>query len=70
MSFAEIQQEALTLSEQERAALAATLLDTLPAPGADLSDEEAEQRDRDLETGRVEAISQEEFVRRVKKERR
>jgi hypothetical protein len=52
MSFSEVQKEALALSEKERASLAATLLDTLPAPGTDISDEEVLLRDADLESGR------------------
>jgi hypothetical protein len=69
MKLAEIEQEALALSEQDRASLAAKLLDTLPPPGTDVSDEEVEQRERELESGQVAAISHEEFVRRVEQER-
>ena len=65
MKLAEIEQEALALSEQERASLAVKLLDTLPPPGTDVSDEEIERRERELESGQVEPISHEEFVRRV-----
>lgn len=70
MSFSEVQQEALALSEKERASLAAALLDTLPAPSTEVSDEEALQRDADLESGRVAEVSHDEFVRRVRDERR
>ena len=69
MSFAEIEQQARTLSSRERAALVKKLLDTLPSPDADISDEEAAQRDRDLEEWRVETSSHEEFIRRVERER-
>ena len=69
MEFAEIQREALTLSDHDRASLAAILLDTLPPPGMDISDEEVERREEDLESGRVTAISHEEFVRGVRQER-
>jgi hypothetical protein len=69
MSFSEVQKEALALSEKERASLAATLLDTLPAPGTDISDEEVLLRDADLESGKVREISHDEFVRRVQRER-
>lgn len=51
----------LALPVRERASLAAKLLDTLPPPGMDISDEEVEQRERDLETGQVAAISHEDF---------
>ena len=47
----------------------AALLDTLPAPGTDVSDEEVARRERELESCAVVAISHEEFVRRVTKAR-
>jgi putative addiction module component (TIGR02574 family) len=70
MKLTEIEQEALALSESERASLAAKLLDTLPPPGTDISDEEVERREREMDSGEVTPILQEEFVRRVQKERR
>ena len=70
MNLAEIEQEALALPERERASLAAKLLDTLPPPGTDVSDEEVERRELELESGQATAISHEEFVRRVEQERR
>ena len=69
MKLADIEQEALTLSDRDRASLAAKLLDTLPPPGTDVSDEEVEQRERELESGQVVGILHDEFVRRVQKER-
>ena len=69
MSLAEVQKEALALSENERARLAASLLETLP-PEVEISDDEVLQRDADLDSGRAEEISHEEFVRRVEHERR
>jgi hypothetical protein len=69
MKLAEIEQEALALPECERAALASKLLNTLPPPGTDVSDEEIQMRERELESGQVAAISHEEFVRRVQLER-
>ncbi|HTE90139.1 MAG TPA: addiction module protein [Terriglobales bacterium] len=69
MKLEEIEQEALGLPERERASLAAKLLDTLPPPGTDASDDEVERRERELESGQVIAISHEEFVRRVQQER-
>ena len=65
----EIEQEALALSERDRATLAAKLLDTLPPPGTEVSDEEVEQREREMESGHVTAISHQEFVRRVQGQR-
>jgi len=70
MRLAEIEQEALALSDKERASLAAKLLDTLPPPGTDISDEEVERRERELDTGDVTPMLREEFVRRVQAERR
>ena len=69
MKLAQIELEALALSERERASLAAKLLDTLPPPGTDVSDEEVERRERELESGQTSAILHEEFVRRVQQER-
>ena len=69
MSLAEVEKQALALNESERARLAASLLETLP-PEVELSDEEVLQRDADLDSGRAEEISHEEFVRRVEQERR
>ena len=69
MKLAEIEQEALALPERERAALAVKLLNTLPPPGTDVSDEVVGERERELESGQVEAISHEEFVRRVQQDR-
>jgi putative addiction module component (TIGR02574 family) len=69
MKLAEIEQEVLALPERERATLAARLLDTLPPPGTDVSDAEVEQREQELESGHVAAISHEEFVLRVQQQR-
>jgi hypothetical protein len=68
MSLAEIQKEALALSEKERVHLAVSLLETIPTD-EEISDEEVLQRDSDLLSGRVEEISHDEFMRRVEKER-
>jgi putative addiction module component (TIGR02574 family) len=70
MKVAEIEQEALALPDRERASLAAKLIGTLPFPGAEVSDEEVERREQDLESGRVAAISHEEFVRQIEHQRR
>ena len=69
MNLAEIEQKALALTERERASLAAKLLDTLPAMESEVSDEEVDRRERQLESGQVATISHEEFVRRVEQER-
>ena len=69
VKLAEIELEALALPEQQRASLAAKLLDTLPPPGTDITDDEVQRREAELESGQVAAISHEEFVRRVQIER-
>jgi hypothetical protein len=69
MKLAEIEQQALALTDSERASLAAKLLDTLPPSGTDVSDGEIEQREMELESGQVVAISHEEFVRRIQHQR-
>ena len=68
VSLAEVEKQALALDEKDRIHLAATLLETLP-PEVELSDAEVLQRDADLDSGRAEEISHEEFVRRVERER-
>ena len=69
MKLVDIEQEALALPERERASLAARLLDTLPPPGTEVTDEEVALRDREIETGQVVAISHEQFVRGVEAQR-
>jgi len=69
MKLGEIEQEALALPDRDRASLAAKLLDTLPSPASYVSDEEVEQREREMDSGRVMAISHQEFVRRVQEQR-
>lgn len=69
MSLKEIEREALALSEGDRTALVAALLDTLPDAGSDVCDEEVLKRERELDSGAVEPLSHEEFVRRVQSER-
>jgi hypothetical protein len=69
MSLAELRKQALDLPENERALLAASLLETLPPIETEVSDEQALQRDADLDSGLATEISHEEFARRVKSER-
>ncbi|MGD1084208.1 MAG: addiction module protein [Verrucomicrobiota bacterium] len=69
MKIEEIEQEALALPDRDRASLVAKLLDTLPPPETDVSDEEVDQREREMESGQVTAISHQEFVRRVQEQR-
>jgi hypothetical protein len=63
MKLQDIEQEALGLREGERAELVLSLMRTLAAPAADVTDEEVFRRDEELETGSVEPMLHEEFVR-------
>lgn len=65
MKLQEIEREALALGESDRAALILSLMETLPAPGSDVGDDEALRRDEEIESGKVTPISHEEFVRRI-----
>jgi hypothetical protein len=69
MKLEEIEREAIALAEQDRVDLVCKLLDTLPPPGTDVSDEEVAKRESELDKGEVEELSHDEFVRRVEKER-
>jgi putative addiction module component (TIGR02574 family) len=69
MKLQDIEQEALGLSESERAELVLALMRTLAAPGADITDEEVFRRDEEMEAGKVEPMMHEEFVRRIRDER-
>lgn len=69
MSLVEIEQEALKLSDREKARLVRKLIDALPSADIDVSDEEVVEREQKLEAGEIEELSQDEFVRRVRKER-
>jgi len=69
MKLQEIEQKALALTEPERAELVLSLMDTLGAGQTDISDDEALQRDAELENGVVTAVLQEDFVRAVQEGR-
>jgi hypothetical protein len=69
MDVKQIEEEAAALPESLRAGLVWRLLQTLPASGFEVSDEDALQRDHDLDSGAIEPLSHEEFVRRVESAR-
>ena len=69
MKLQDVEREALGLNEQERANLVLSLMDTLVAPDTGVSDEEVDRREAELETGVVQPLIHEEFVRRVHEER-
>ena len=70
MSVADVEQIAMKLSEKDRAHLAAALLESLAAHCLEHADDEAERRDRELDSGEVAEIGYDEFVKRVEAERR
>jgi hypothetical protein len=65
MDVKQIENEALALPESLRADLVWRLPQTLPPSDLEVSGEEVLQRDREMESGSVEPLSHEEFVRRV-----
>jgi uncharacterized protein with beta-barrel porin domain len=73
MSMAEIQSAAAGLSQQQRGALAAWLLDSLPPhDGEDATADtlrEAVRRRDELDSGAVKAVSSEEFWAAIDRER-
>jgi putative addiction module component (TIGR02574 family) len=74
MSIEELAAEALRLPPEKRALLAESLWESLEDPfkaPADLDDKDAlalaVNRDRELEEGRIKAISHDEFMRRLRR---
>ena len=69
----EIEKAVLALPVAQRALLAESLLGSLPHTGPELSEvaeiEEAERRDREIETGQVQPLSDTEFWRKVEASR-
>ena len=70
----EIEKTLLALPVEQRAALAESLLRSLPPAGETWSDAaeiaEAERRDQEIESGRVQPLSEEEFMQRIESSRR
>ena len=69
MNLTDIERHALALPDKDRASLAASLLQTLDPPIADISDEEVDRRDDEMDSGKATPISHEEFTRRVQQAR-
>ena len=69
MELAEIQDKAFTLSERDRAALAAALLETLAIDPSEATDHEVDQREAELDSGKVQPISHDEFLSGVRRDR-
>ena len=70
MNLMEIEQEALGLNEADRASLVLALMESLKAPGSEITDQEVADRDQELESGDVTPMLHEEFVERVREDRR
>jgi putative addiction module component (TIGR02574 family) len=72
--IAEIEKTVLALPVAQRALLAESLLSSLPPLPEDWPDakemEEVERREREIETGQVQPLSEEEFLRRVEANRK
>ena len=72
--IAEIEKAALRLPIGQRVSLAQSLLDSLPLTSEDMSEtaelDEAERREREIETGQAQPISEAELWRRVESRRR
>lgn len=65
VSFTEIKQEAKALTARQRTALVSELLKTLPLPAHAVTNEEVAEQERELDSGRVQEISHQEFIRRI-----
>jgi putative addiction module component (TIGR02574 family) len=70
----EIEKTVLALPIEQRVLLAESLLGSLPPVGNDMSEEEelaeAERRDREIESGQVQALNDAEFWRQVEANRK
>lgn len=70
----EIEKTVLALPLEQRAKLAESLLGSLPPPGEVLSEAEelaeVERREREIESGQVQALPESEFWRRVEAARK
>ena len=62
-----LQEQALALTAEDRAAMASALLHSLNPPDHDVSDEELFERRRELESGEVAEITHEELLAKVKR---
>ena len=66
MRLQAIEKEAVSLPEEDRAALAAVLLSSLEGPVYDVDDHKVKCRDEEMETGRESGISHEQLRRAVR----
>jgi len=62
----ELQQEADKLSSSEREQLIVHLLSRAPSPAPEITDQEVDQRDAELDSGEVSAITHADFVKLVR----
>jgi hypothetical protein len=69
MTLQDIEREAHGLNAPERATLVVSLIETLGAPDSMVTDDEVDRREAEMESGAIEPMLHEEFVRRVQEER-
>jgi hypothetical protein len=69
MSLADVERIALELSENERALLASTLLESVAPDSLDHRPDEFDRREREMGEGLAAEISYDELLKRVKAER-
>tara|TARA_R110002096_G_scaffold29509_11_gene89002 strand:- start:5280 stop:5486 length:207 start_codon:yes stop_codon:yes gene_type:complete len=62
----EIQKDTEGLSIEEKSGLITHLLSSLPSPQLDSRDEEANQRDLEMDSGTIDLVSHEELVKSVR----
>jgi hypothetical protein len=70
VSLTEVERVALKLSENERALLAAVLLESVPPDSLAHASDEVERREREMNEGAVIEITYDELLKRVQAERR
>ncbi|MEO5716213.1 MAG: hypothetical protein ABIT37_22220 [Luteolibacter sp.] len=61
----DVQMQAAELSLEEKESLLAFLIHELPSPPSGANDDEVLRREEEMDSGAVEAISHEEFLRQV-----
>ena len=65
MTLEQIREQVVHLSDQEKGLLAEDILTSMPPPEYDVSDEDVQQRIRQLEVGEIEDISFDELKKRI-----
>ena len=66
-TLVEVQRQADALSSDERVGLIAYLVHSLPNAPLGPDDEELDRRDAEIDTGKVQVLTHEEFLKEVKR---